>query len=159
MILSTWPFPPFCIVLYKSQKWDFWVKDMNIILYLPNCLPERLYQFTSSFSSVVNTNFCRTLPTSAITRFISSLINGWKIVFILLCISLITGKVEHLSVFYNSFMPIVYSYALSIYFLVGDFSVFLTNLYDKGEGNSVQLKLWPVVLFTSSIWSFRSWKD
>lgn len=61
------------------------------------------------------------------------------ILVILLCISLISGKVEYFSVCFFSknffLIPVVFSYALSIYLLVGgDFSVFLTNLYDKGEG-------------------------
>lgn len=49
---------------------------------------------------------------------------------ILLCVSLISGKAEHLSVcfFPNNFfflMPVVYLNALSVYLLVGgDFSVF-----------------------------------
>lgn len=86
------------------------------------------------------------------------------VLVILLCISLIAGKVDHLPIcfFPNSFflLPVVCSYALSIYLLVGgDRSVFLSYLYDKGEGSSGYLKLWLGVLFTSSIWSFRSRKD
>lgn len=58
-----------------------------------------------------------------------------------LCISLITGKVEHFTLcslpFFFFLMPIVYSYALSIHLLVGgDFNYFLIYLYDKGKGSS-----------------------
>lgn len=60
------------------------------------------------------------------------------VLVILLCFSLISGKVEYFSVCFfpnNFFIRVVFSYALSIYLLVGgDFNVFLTNLYDKEEG-------------------------
>lgn len=133
----------FCIFLYKSQKWDFWVKDMNIILCLPNCLPERLCQFIPSLSSAGLTPVvpqpCQRRPLwlSLLAELIDE---KWFSIFDFAFLS-ITGKVKRFPIcsFPDDFflVLVVCSYALSIYLLVGgDFSVFLPYLYDKGEGSS-----------------------